>query len=137
MPEKVHALIHGHVGGIEARRAQEGRWRRRRGSTAKGPIRNESRLRDDQEEGGRSLGSHAAQQDLQRGHQREPEEAIREWRNLRASTRLRQPRAAWLRTDRIGQRLTMVADIHWPRAGLSQPVPRLYVGAYALVWGRC
>ena len=43
----------------------------------------EGGIRVDKEEGSRSFRSHPYQQDLQRGHQRQLEEAIREWRDLR------------------------------------------------------
>src|SRR5690242_13035840 len=81
--------------GIQARRAQEGRGGGQCGSSgaADVPIRDQGCLRDDQEEGGGSLGSDADQQDLERGHQRQPEEALREWRNLRASPCPHRPRA--------------------------------------------
>lgn len=65
----------------QARRAQEGRRRRWRGS--KGGFREEGRLRKYQEEGGRCVGSYATQQDIERGHQRKLEEAVREQRNIR------------------------------------------------------
>jgi hypothetical protein len=65
----------------QARRAQEGCRRRWRG--AEGRFRKEGRLRVHQEKGGRRVRPHVAQQDIKRGHQREPEEALREPRNLR------------------------------------------------------
>ena len=89
----------------QARRAQEGcrRWR-----SPQGRLRKEGRLREHQEERGRRVGSHPAQQDLQRGHKRESEEALREQGDL----------CACGPSSPSGTTTDLVADIHWPCAGI-------------------
>ena len=91
------SLICSCLGCHEARWPQKGRWQcavqQQWGETPG----QKGRLRKYQEEGSGSFRSHSDKQNLQRSHKRQPQEAIRECRDI---------------------------HLHWPRAGLCQPISR-------------